>query len=127
MAHHLSVYQLESVHRTGWPGGRGGDIWWGTSGGVAYSDVILCDVANMDQPPRLHTNILYWLPRQQILDVTTPKEFLYGEQQLPWRWERERYCERRLYPGAVLVHEVNVLVTTHSKETKTCQYNMSQV
>lgn len=38
---------------------------------------------------------------------------------------REGYCVRRLYPGAVLVHEVNVLVTTHSKETETCQYNVT--
>ena len=48
----------------------------GVAVGVANSDVILCDVPHMYQPPRLHSHILYWLPRQQIFDVSTPEKFL---------------------------------------------------
>ena len=44
--------------------------------GVAYSDVILCDVTDMHQPPWVHVHLLHWLPRQQILDAATTKEFL---------------------------------------------------
>ena len=44
--------------------------------GVANSNVVLGDVSNMDQPPRINLYILHRLSWQQVLDVTTTKEFL---------------------------------------------------
>ena len=82
--------------------------------GVANSNVVLGDVSNMDQPPRINLDILHRLSWQQVLYATTTKEFLDNgkektvkiagftiallfprKTELPWV---------PTHPGSVLVH-----------------------